>query len=172
MGLLTFLSMLVRRRLDEFSNSPVGVRGAEGALESGRILDIHTGRVIRTERDTSAWDDERGILPKRGDQLWRTDRVLLPDGDVLQVGSPQGPAEDSLSVLRFSPQGVERWRFESKDHAGGFSDRVFRFRLQGEYAYLMVEEEPGSIGRTRRSDRPTPLAVAKRHRGAPDRGRR
>lgn len=130
---------------NEFRDSPSHVQENEVICESGRVLDIRTGRDVRRipQEEVEAARAARQKTP--ADQLFREDQVELPGGQRLAKRArdrrPAAPAlQDDLSLI-LSHRGAELWHFGSSSTGYQLDGNFYSYRLQQRYVYLVMSEE-------------------------------
>ena len=134
-GLLRLLWMALRGRTDDLATSILVVKGGECVCENGSILDIQTGRELRRI------DAQLAATVVSEDALLTRGRTQLSGAGFLRIGGTDEWGADGLVVQRFAPGEVFRWRFDSSEHAGSFSNGLSHFRYQGDHGYLIVSDE-------------------------------
>jgi outer membrane protein assembly factor BamB len=133
----TICSLLDRvpRFTNELRDRPKHVQGREVICQSGRVLDVRSGSLLRRlslEPET----------PKR--VSFETEkRVALPVGELLISGPT--PQEHRRFVISCTVAGHETWRFNVKGTNRFIEGNARSWRVVGDRIYLVISDGPMNV---------------------------
>lgn len=155
-GFLRFLD-LIPGFTNELRDTPVGVKGSQCACESGRVLDIHTGRQIGKTPHVEAWRSGSSGSSDRqapAQRLYDTQIagggprfVKIGDGKLLthqwdSEPPTETPSEQQFRLCLLDARHNLQWKFAIRDFNKYIEGNFFSYRYAGDCVYLIVSDEP------------------------------
>jgi len=146
----------VPRFTNSLRDAAVGVRGSRCVCESGRVLDIRSGREVGRTRDVEAW---RPVSLGDSDKQSPAERLyysqLGGEPSLVEIGEgkflthrwdgespPSEPLGQQFQLFLVKDRQHLQWRFGIGDSGKYIDGNYFSYRYAGDCVYMLVSDEP------------------------------